>query len=608
MPELIHINTPVQPRPAFDLSGRAHQSEQQAALSDKILDMGDTTKVQKSHDRTEQMLEENLRDKQGLPRLETLVSKNPAMAALLLRSLAGGDALQTLREGAGAELLNKAAEFAGEVLLKPDELLADILRQESEATIFSGKLWDELRGILSGLLSNNAQNGANLQGLGKEAFLDAVLDFMKAASGANSRDDVLQSISMGLRYLANEAASSRELSENLHAAANDLNKETFFELKNTILSLLSHTEKSLILNDQTKNLIPLIIYNMSRFNKSDTALGESFHALLNMADSAEQAAKLKSAFINYVENSDLPSEVKLAALKQSDSVSAQMSMTLLTDRLAASVRHQAGTISAEELSRLMGKVDASKGSESIREALSPLINQGMGGALNTLLRNFDNTKDLNSLIERLGLIVNSIDDNENKIILAQKLNEILGEMTKSEGISYRPPTSLENMFDFLIKNMDDPALKSLSAMSKSEMVGGLISAPGVYTPLLHFLLPIDLGGFKAFGELWADPDAESRDGGTYNRCCHMFLCFDVENTGYFELEVFTHDNSMNVLLLCPPGVEKRLSPLKEMLPVIAESNGYNISNAAIGALTKRRDLAQVFPKVRNSRGGLNVKV
>jgi hypothetical protein len=65
---------------------------------------------------------------------------------------------------------------------------------------------------------------------------------------------------------------------------------------------------------------------------------------------------------------------------------------------------------------------------------------------------------------------------------------------------------------------------------------------------------------------------------------------------------------MNILLLCPPGLEDKFSPLKELLPAIAESGGYNISNAAIGTLNRRRDLAQVFPKVRERRSGLNVKV
>ena len=192
-----------------------------------------------------------------------------------------------------------------------------------------------------------------------------------------------------------------------------------------------------------------------------------------------------------------------------------------------------------------------------------------------------------------------------KIMLAQTMNEILGNLTKAEGINYKPPTSMANLMDFLSKNINDPSLKSLSSMSRSDIMQGLLAAPGALTPLLHYLVPVNDGGFKAFGELWADPDAE---GGGAKDAKHIFLCFEIEDVGYFELELRSLDKKLNVQLLCPSGTEGVFSKMKEFIPKIASQNGYNAEDTKIGTVVKRRDLSQVFPKIQDKRSGLNVKI
>ena len=195
---------------------------------------------------------------------------------------------------------------------------------------------------------------------------------------------------------------------------------------------------------------------------------------------------------------------------------------------------------------------------------------------------------------------------DKKIVLAQSINEILSNLTKAEGINYKPPTSMANLMDFLAKNINDPSLKSLSSMSRSDIMQGLLTAPGVFTPLLHYLVPINDGGFKAFGELWADPDAENRNGSKESK--HMFLCFEIEDFGYFELELQSQDKQLNINLLCPAGTENVFRSMKNRISEIASANGYNADNTFIGALRKKRDLTQVFPKIQDKRSGLNVKI
>ena len=591
MSDLLRVTSPVAPK---DYGINQHNARPQAP--EQVFNLGNVDYINKTNVRDEQLGEQNLKDQTGagLMKLQTAVAKDPALSAVLLKGIVGSESLSVISASGDAELLNKVTEFANEILLSPESVTDDLLRQQNEATMFSGELWGALKDLVSGLSGTAVGDEVNA----------AVMDFLKAA---DSRDDILESVSSSLRYLAGEAAQSKEIMNLLLQNADNLNAETFGTVKNDILALVNYLEKSLLLNDKTQNLLSLITYNLSRFNGDSSALGESFQSILNMAPDSETADKLNMLFTKFIENSSLPSDVKLAALRDNPSAAAQRSMTMLTERVADAVNEGLKGLSSEQLSAQLSDIDESGGTASLRKILSPLVPDNMKGGLNTLLRSFEQTKDLNTLIDRLSVIVNRAEDMDSKITLAQSINLVLSDMAQSAGINYKPPTTMENMLDFLIKNINDPSLKSLSAMERPEMLQGLLSAPGVFTPLLHFLVPMNMDDTKAFGELWVDPDA-GNDPETGESDRHLFLCFDIEEAGYFELEIYTRGKSVNVALMCPEGTQKKYLPLKESIPTLAQACGYNAEKMIVEPLKRRRDLTNVFPKLNERRNGLNVSV
>ncbi|MBQ8787533.1 MAG: hypothetical protein IJZ61_07855 [Oscillospiraceae bacterium] len=601
MSEMLRVTTPVAPKD-YNLNQNVKPQ-----TPEQVFDLGNVDYVNKTNVRDEQLGEQNLKDGSGagLPKLQTAISKDPALSAALLKGIVSGGAMSIIGASGDAELLNKVTEFANEVLLSPEKLMDDIIRQQDEATMFSGKLWGALKDMIAGLSGSSVS----------EEVSSAVLDFLKAAAAANSRDDILTSISASLRFLASETAQSRQIADLLLQTADKLNAENFGTVKNDIQALVNYLEKSLLLNDKTQNLLSLITYNLSRFNGDASALGESFNSLLNMAPDAETAEKLNTFFAQFVEESNLPADIKLAALRDNPSAAAQRSMTMLTERLADAINKALDVISPEKLSQMLSEKLPEKllaeggkiGTSTLRDILAPLLPDNMKGGLNTLLRSFEHTKDLNTLIDRLSIIVNRVDNMDNKVTLAQSINLVLTEMAQAAGVDYRPPTTMENMLDFLIKNINDPSLKSLSAMGRPEMLQGLLSAPGVFTPLLHFLVPINMDDTKAFGELWADPDAGT-DPETGESDRHLFLCFEIEEAGYFELEIYARGKSVNVALMCPEGTQRSYLPLKETIPTLASACGYNAEKMIIEPLKRRRDLTNVFPKLNERRSGLNVSV
>jgi hypothetical protein len=605
-------------------------------------------------------------------------------------------------------------EFANEVMLSPNNLASDMVTQEKESTAFSDPIWSQMKNIL--------MNG------GSEQASEAVLQFTKAAADASARDDIVTSVAANLNYLADTAAPTRAFADQLREAAEALTTENFSEMKGYVLSMVDELRSSLLMNDNTDNLISRAIYNLSRFNGSTTALGESFNAILDMTENQEQADALRTLFVQYIENAQLPTDIKLASLNTivqgntspssslsimaeklgaamnessvpaeylaekaaliptdggldslrnlfslllpgnmngalnnilksydstgnvaslidrlsiminsvddaekknmladktneilsnipfyetdvsfaSDSILNQHSLTLLSEKLGQTLNESLENVTPEQLSQMLANADTSGSAASIRAVFEMLLPQNSTGELNLLLRSFNATSDLNKLIDNLSIALNNVTDMDKKIMLAQTMNGILGNLTEAEGINYKPPTSMSNLMDFLSKNINDPSLKSLSSMSRSDIMQGLLTSPSALTPLLHYLVPINDNGFKAFGELWADPDAEKDSASQDSK--HLFLCFDIEDVGYFELEVRTLDKKLNTSLLCPPGTENTFRSLKDSIPSIAAAAGYTADETRIGTLAKRRDLSQVFPKIKEKRSGFNVKI
>lgn len=674
MSDMLRVTTPVAPKDynSYNQGAKPQTPEQ-------VFELGNVDYINKTNARDEQFGEQNLKDGSGaeLPKMQAEISKDPALSAALLKGLVSGSAIAVLQESGNTELLNKVTEFASEILLLPDDVTEDLVRQQDEATIFSGGLWSELKGMLDGMKDSPLSEEMNL----------VIMDFLKATAAAESRESVLLSISAGLRYLAGETAQSKEVVSLLLQTADRLTAENFSEVKGDVQALVNYLEQSLLLNDKTQNLLSLITYNLSRFSGSSTAVSDSFQAVLSMAPNAETADKLSMLFAEFIVDSKLPQDVKLdamsnftmitaaattptdeeiaaqanAAVRQGEvktetdtgtntntntntntaetaegdipanaekaaeraaekasetasgraasaaiTLASKRSMIMLTERVANAVNSSIKNITPEKLSNIMSRIEVSDGTKALREIFESILPNNAKGGMETILKAFENDKDLNRLIDRLSVIINKVEDMDSKITLAQGINLVLSDMAQAAGINYKPPTAMENMLDFLAKNINDPSLKSLSAMNRPEMIQGLLSAPGVFTPLLHFLVPMNMDGLRAFGELWADPDAGGAKAGENGN--HLFLCFDIENAGYFELEVYAYGKNINVSLMCPEGTEKFYQPLKSKIPAIAEACGYSADKMLIEPLKRRRDLTNVFPKLKGRRSGLNVSV
>lgn len=633
MSELIQITTPTAPRDYAQNNNNTRHNEIQQNPAGQVFDLGDQTKIVKTNDRGGENAERNLKDDSGIiMRSSADAVRDPSSALNAAKELISVKALNIVKESGDTEALSKLTEFASEVMLSPSNLAGDMAAQQKKATIYGDRIW----GVLKELADLSAKNGFT----GAEELRAALGDFAKAAANVSAKDEILKSLSANFRFLSAEAAPGKAVSDELLAASKALSgpdaAANFASLKPTLLKLLGYTENSLLLNDSTKKLLPLIVHNMSRYNDDPDALRNSFDSMLMMTESlavpAEQLEKmgldknisltenLDRLFDSFIKNNEfLSPEAKQSALISSDEAAHEAQLRSSVNLLAAGAKHMAARIPEDTLSKVLSTVDFTSGDEAVRKLLGAVVpnTPGVRNALQSLFDELEATKDLDALIDRLNVILENIegDSSENMISLAQGLNTALGEMAQSGQYKISTATSMETLTDFLSKNINSSILHSLSGATRSDMVQNMLTAPGVFTPLIHQFVPLDAFGIRAFGELWVDPKAEELienkkkgSGKADEAGSHMLLCFDIEDTGYFELEIYEKDKNMTVMLLCPERMENAFAPIRETIPKIAEANGYHVSAALVEGLREKRSLDQVFPKLNSQRSGLNVKV
>ena len=166
---------------------------------------------------------------------------------------------------------------------------------------------------------------------------------------------------------------------------------------------------------------------------------------------------------------------------------------------------------------------------------------------------------------------------------------------------------MENLVDFIVKNIDDKALQAIPLFNQNTLISGMLSSPGAFTPLLHFLVPMRFEDTNAFGELWVDSrkkETDEEDGDSI----HMFFDFEIEEVGDFEMELYAKNTDITVNLLCPPSMDGSAEHLKDAIIRLSAAKGYAAKNTVVGELKEKRNLLDVFPTVKDRRAGLNVSI
>lgn len=581
--------------------------------SDTVFNLTDMSKVLKPNDRSEQFRQtDDLPSESQTNYLinDLNISKNPAFSGAVLKGLLSNELLSQIMSNGSPEMINEFNEFARNIFITGEDIVADLSTQQQGLTSFNGELFSLLRDIISNSPTPQIKN--------------AVAQLLKSVFTVQSQPEILKSLSANFHYFSQALYPSRSLSQSLESLSLEFAKPdadvNFTALKDKALSLLSSVSNSLVATDEIKNLVSLVRYNISRFSDNPKNLDSAFKALTNLLNDDTIKEKLGSAYSKFLQEDSIPETIKRALNFTNDEVSDAEKTSF---RLSDVIKLSSQSISQPRLDESLNTVVQQLAKLIDSSGKNPVISVGDATAqigfimglvlpesadtdIKKLLNSFERTKDLNSLVSRLNHIINSIDSLPMKLSLSKVLNEILSALSNNDDVTYHQPSSMDHLSEFLSKALDNENIEHLGIVNPRELVDTMLTNPGVFTPLLHYVIPLKIDDARSFADVWIDN--ETMENGSVTHSNHIFLSFDIESVGVFELEMYEADKKLSVNLFCPHGLEKQFSSLKPSFSKIADNAGYTVSKSNVKALKKLRNLVEVFPRIKERRTGLNAKV
>ncbi len=174
----------------------------------------------------------------------------------------------------------------------------------------------------------------------------------------------------------------------------------------------------------------------------------------------------------------------------------------------------------------------------------------------------------------------------------------------------RENTAMDVLAEILHRQTGQEEMASQGADRLERIIHSLLSSPCNFTPLLHYVIPVQYEDMRSFAEIWINPNGEEddREFSVGGKQIHMLLSFDIESVGRFELELFVREKIIDCSLYCPPAYLSVYSDLKSSLRQCTQQTEYRVGELKVEGLERPRSLMDVFRSLPYKRTGIDVKI
>lgn len=146
----------------------------------------------------------------------------------------------------------------------------------------------------------------------------------------------------------------------------------------------------------------------------------------------------------------------------------------------------------------------------------------------------------------------------------------------------------------------------------ANIINSLLLNESVYMPLLHLMIPADIGGRLMFSEMWIDPDDQSNgnDGsnGEKEKQIRLFIKFDIKDVGYFEMILLSRQENVDMQLYYPEKLSTYKKMIQDGVSNIMERNGLRFQSFYTDVLQTPKTISEVFPKLYERMNAVNVRI
>lgn len=187
-------------------------------------------------------------------------------------------------------------------------------------------------------------------------------------------------------------------------------------------------------------------------------------------------------------------------------------------------------------------------------------------------------------------------------VTADNLVLILGSLLRKrlEG----EDNQFANEFSSLIK----AGLKSGDKEAFSGIMNSMLRNDSVYLPLFHLMVPVRLGSSTLLSELWVDPDDSGNGGNEKERGIRLLMRLEIQGLGAFDLVIHYLDRQVELRILYPPALRGREREIRTAVGAIAVENGMTPKELQTEIRRAPLKLTDVFPKIKDRKDTVNVRV
>lgn len=152
--------------------------------------------------------------------------------------------------------------------------------------------------------------------------------------------------------------------------------------------------------------------------------------------------------------------------------------------------------------------------------------------------------------------------------------------------------------------------KELTGTSQTmlrETVNALLLDNSVYMPFTHLFLPVQYQGAFMFAEMWVEKDNSNGKAGEEQHPLKMYLSFDIQNLGSFQIALSVLNNRVSCDFCSPPTLRVQESTMKQDISQIFLANGFTPERVeAISEPTQA--LTEVLRRVYERRSAVDVTI
>ncbi len=210
--------------------------------------------------------------------------------------------------------------------------------------------------------------------------------------------------------------------------------------------------------------------------------------------------------------------------------------------------------------------------------------------------------------ESLSSLLTLLDGKQQKTEFVRHVRAFLE--SRGQDRAEEPSRVMNVLTRILSRQAKSEELTLVNAEKMERIIHSLLSSPCNFTPLLHYVIPVEYMNIKSFAELWINPNGgeDERPIGEKKDCTHLLVVFDIEGIGQFEAELFVSGMDIDLAVYCPPAYAQAFSGVGERIKQVTGASGYRFGEIRVDKLDKPRSLMDVFKSLPYKRTGVDVRI